>query len=310
MTLLLDRLLAFGVDETTAAAVGGVDLGRLTGIPVLDAQTAVDYFFMGTEQEEWHLREDFPCVAAPWPQSWIEFRIPNVSRSAGRIVPLPGRLVWGFLVEQRSPDALLPYWPDHFQEAYRETEARWILSILAYVESGHYRVEGRFTYRVALDPEGRVCEMPRRFAGSKGRPLIGMQGLTNEEDGKYGQALLNPLCFALSLMHCKNVVAEPVMPPAALSRAHERRTGRPLLRYHVLNVDPFKEVARSEGAGTSGIKKALHICRGHFATYTEDKPLFGRLTGTFWKPQHLRGAVTHGVVAKDYRIARADSSGA
>lgn len=306
MSLLLDRLLAFGVDQTTPAASGGVELAKLSRIPILDAQTAVDYFYMGTDQDEWGLRQDFPCVTAPWPQSWIEFRIPNVFRVNGVIRPIPGRLTWGFLVEQHDIAELLPHWPNKWQQAYVEAGARWALVILAYVEAGHTRVEGRFTYRVGLDEDGRVCESPQSVSDSKrkDKPLIGMSGFSRVEDDevKYGQALLNPLFFALSLMHCKNVVAETVTPATRLSQAHERRTGQPLLRYHVLNVDPFREVARSQGVGTSGIKKALHICRGHFATYTTDKPLFGRLTGTFWKPQHLRGNIAEGAVAKDYRI--------
>lgn len=65
----------------------------------------------------------------------------------------------------------------------------------------------------------------------------------------------------------------------------------------------MKAVLRTEGGiEQNGLKKALHICRGHFATYTDEKPLFGHFTGTVWKPSHVRGNVTEGIVSKDYRV--------
>jgi hypothetical protein len=114
---------------------------------------------------------------------------------------------------------------------------------------------------------------------------------------------LGPALLAISLMHCKNVDVRPVDPPERLSRKHQRRHGRPLTRYHVLAIDPMRRVLTSEGeAETKGLRHAMHICRGHFKTYTEDAPLFGRHTGTYWWESRARGRAEHGVVEKDYRI--------
>jgi hypothetical protein len=54
-----------------------------------------------------------------------------------------------------------------------------------------------------------------------------------------------------------------------------------------------------------GSRKALHVCRGHFAHYRE-RGLFGKYKGTFWRPQHLRGSAEQGMQAKDYRITLPD----
>lgn len=65
----------------------------------------------------------------------------------------------------------------------------------------------------------------------------------------------------------------------------------------------MKKILNSEGkAQETGLKKALHICRGHFATYGDDAPLFGKHVGTFWKRMHIRGVAKEGMVAKDYKI--------
>jgi hypothetical protein len=60
---------------------------------------------------------------------------------------------------------------------------------------------------------------------------------------------------------------------------------------------------RTEGrVETEGLKRALHICRGHFSHYSEEKPLFGRIAGTFWVPAHVRGSAKEGVIVSDYNV--------
>ena len=109
--------------------------------------------------------------------------------------------------------------------------------------------------------------------------------------------------FAISLMHCKNVDVALVDPPERLSRKHEHRHGRPLISYYVLDIKPMRRILDAEGeAQTKGLGHALHICRGHFKTYTDDAPLFGKRVGTYWWESQVRGKAEEGVIAKDYRV--------
>lgn len=106
------------------------------------------------------------------------------------------------------------------------------------------------------------------------------------------------MCF----LNCKNVAVVDSSPSAALQKAFIRRHGRPMLKFKTLEIEPMKRVLSSEGKiETNGLKKALHICRGHFATYDE-KPLFGKVKGTFWVPQHVKGSATQGTIVKDYSV--------
>lgn len=117
------------------------------------------------------------------------------------------------------------------------------------------------------------------------------------------QTLLLPIYLAVSFMHCKNVTRRDEGPSQYENRIYRKKHRRSLVRYEVLDIDPMRQVLRTEGkADEVGLRKALHICRGHFATYTQEKPLFGRVTGTFWKPQHVRGSAKEGAVVKDYRV--------
>ncbi len=100
-----------------------------------------------------------------------------------------------------------------------------------------------------------------------------------------------PAFLALSFLHCKNVEVQCPTLPEKLNRKHHKRYGLPLTRYHVLNINPMRTVLSREGqVQRVGLQRALHICRGHFADYTEGAGLFGRHHGVFWVPQHLRGS--------------------
>lgn len=112
--------------------------------------------------------------------------------------------------------------------------------------------------------------------------------------------------FIMDVLNCKNVQLSPVEPPKRLNRARAKKGKGPLYRYHVLTVDLNKaqKVAGSTSQGQFGIMPA-HLCRGHFKEYTEDKPLFGRVTGRFWWQPYARGKAKNGVVMKDYDVKKA-----
>jgi hypothetical protein len=112
-----------------------------------------------------------------------------------------------------------------------------------------------------------------------------------------------PVLFANSLAHCRNVEVRD-RPISRQQRRMAERTGKPVTVYKELVIDAFRKQVRyeSEESGDNEIKRAIHICRGHFATYTDASPLFGRVTGTFWKPMHVRGHKEIGEVKKTYKV--------
>lgn len=122
-----------------------------------------------------------------------------------------------------------------------------------------------------------------------------------------------PALLTISFLHCKNVtLLEPppvsqVSPQRAKKSKKHRQTqakpNGPRLTYHILDIEPMKQVLKTEGhIEQNGLKKALHICRGHFANYEQGKGLFGKYHGTYWIPQHVRGTAAQGIRLKDYRL--------
>lgn len=115
-----------------------------------------------------------------------------------------------------------------------------------------------------------------------------------------------PVIYAVILMHCKNVVLKD----KPLQKYRGREDREPKEKYKILDIRSFRELVKYESGNElehSGIKKSLHICRGHLRTYDEIKPLFGKYTGTFYIPAHVRGDKKFGVTHKHYRVLKATS---
>jgi hypothetical protein len=125
---------------------------------------------------------------------------------------------------------------------------------------------------------------------------------------------LCPVLFALTLMHCKNVNLATVTTPLPLSmkkskrrKQIEERKKHPAFERHVVVIRNRKGqiVQRGLGRELAASHKRMHLVRGHFSTYSEAAPLFGRVVGRFWIPAHLSGLASEGVIDSDYRLEAA-----
>lgn len=112
------------------------------------------------------------------------------------------------------------------------------------------------------------------------------------------------LYTTISFMHCKKQtkLIEHV-PPEKVQRKRARRNKPPFTKYYTLDIEPLKEILRTEGrVHEVGLPKALHICRGHFKDYSQGKGLFGKYKGLYWWDSHIRGSEDAGAVVKDYAV--------
>lgn len=176
----------------------------------------------------------------------------------------------------------------------REVHVKAIV-VMAFM--GRFLEVGSFAYKCTLD--GRFIEEVTWGAPSDVEAVIGeawTESVTHRA--------ISTMLLTVSFLHCKNVAMVDA-PPAGTrqQRRAAQRQGVRETQFKTLVIEPMKQVLRTEGGiEQHGLKKALHICRGHFATYTEDKPLFGKYTGTFWRPAHVRGSADVGTVYKDYKV--------
>ena len=115
-------------------------------------------------------------------------------------------------------------------------------------------------------------------------------------------AYFYPVLLSTSFLHCKNVEVVDRPPSRQVRRAAERK-GKKAITYKTLDIELFKAQVRQETQpGENQIARALHICRGHFKTFTDKAPLMGQHVGTYWWGAHLRGSKANGEVKKDYKV--------
>ncbi len=111
--------------------------------------------------------------------------------------------------------------------------------------------------------------------------------------------------YALGLLNCNNIVTiVRGGQPADVKRDRHRKW---VHRHYVLQIRPLREVTKNEyqtqkTEEAESEQLSFHFCRGHFKTYTAERPLFGKYVGAFWWDAHARGSIKKGIVTKDYNI--------
>jgi hypothetical protein len=238
----------------------------------IDVTSTLRYFYE-CDQEWWNIRNDFPNIAPPF-RSFFMFGSP-LSDEGDEGLELG---VW-FLSE-------------------RLDDGRFIVSgTLCGGRCPSYRWEGvRWLWRVSACG-GFLAATDEGEAEGKGELQMG-RGQAREYGG-----ILWPYLLATSMMHCKNVTARRVVLSRQQRRARER-CGLPVFSYSVLDIAPMRATLRVSG-GESNLRRALHICRGHFKDYREGAGLFGTHKGLYWWQQSLRGNGPR-VHDKTYRLPVGD----
>ena len=362
----------------------GQELGDRRLEPVLRrcqkivADNVARFFFEVSDKENWDRIDDFPNVAPPFREFWIEARAPKMINSeiyglrsweeAGR-GDIQG---WGVLflcddLEGRLPaepdmEALrsrvtaynrtlepyekgtrpLPTEPDQLKAlrqtagtrrllgkiledlgrgdrssfdavaSIRDMEVRWCMETYVFIDLGKitfWKHLPLMSFQWFIKPDGRFASFPsdpHTAMCEQVLPDYTAKSMDNQPPTALGEELIafvNATLLAICFMHCKNVQLCAVNPNPKESKLWQARHEMPLQKYTVLEIDHLKQSLRTEGRmDETGLKRAMHICRGNFAHYTEDHPLFGKYIGDFWRPQHMRGNESLGRIDKIYEV--------
>jgi len=334
MARMLDRLLQRGVEGDVDFRAWAQASG-LTTCERIVVDNVSDYFYAHAGKTVWDWVADFPNLAPPFDTFWMEANAPRTVRDAhGKPISTPPeaqhRATGVMAAGVRKPDEMSPgefvlmladAWG--FMRAgvviandLLDAPVRWALAFSIFLEDRLSQFQFVGNRILWLDGEGRLLDIPGRTSEQRIQGIwtvLGPPFLTHAWRERHGaeaaweaqrfiSSMLSPYGLALSLMHCKNVEIRPAPTPERVrDRRHRHR--RPALTYRVLEIEPMKRVLRSEGRiAETGMRLALHICRGHFKDYRQ-RGLFGKLRGIYWWDSHLRGDLRSGVAVKDYEIA-------
>jgi hypothetical protein len=290
MTRMYDRILR---EAKKGGMLGqtGLDGGALADplsfSEVLLIDNVTTYYYEQTDQEYWQVTKDYPNLAPPFDNYWMEYRPPSkiVSREYG-MNPVADELrqngTFGTFFDAvdlaKGRPKGLPFDIDP------KDDIRWLVSAIPFLEypKGRFTTQGITVYRIrsdgtvyeADDPKQTLLFMvPRNGSFADKAQRAGNSDAVND-------ALcmpLHPCWLATSFLHCKNIRLVRQEPPAKPSKRAARKYGEPLTKYYTLEIEPMKKVLETEGgANKTGLKNALHICRGHFRTYTPENPCSAR----------------------------------
>lgn len=287
------------------------------------------FSYMKSDEKTVYTWSDFPNIAPPFPRYWMEYagwhpvhghtqtgsliiaaRYPEDraqllseareahSRSDGGDTTGVNEEFFEHLrAYMQKHEALNPRWLLNFVQIERRSESDEPLDDLKHPPLVTCRTQ------IFVNPDGsRTCEEAaiQVFDQPEGWDI-----------NKHGIKLFArnaPFLLATSFLHCKNVShGEQKAPRAERRRLQRAGIEEPTITYKTLVIEPMTKVLRTEGRSDEhGLKKAMHICRGHFKTFDE-KPLFGRHRGMFFWNDQVRNTESNRAVAKRYDV-RADKA--
>jgi hypothetical protein len=284
------RANAFRALELEPTAAEDAPRTNLENIPVITADDVAQYFY--AIGRGLNVSDLVASMAPPFDEFFIEFqRIPSSGWEGN---------AWGVYFSVVSD-------PAEIAKRHPTDRPRWILDADTYLERRKGKPFGPVAHHlIGLAEDGtwfRHDDGNVYWGGGLVRMSAEPPEEVNQEWGDQIAQLIFPALMTISFMHCKNVELNAIKPPEKLSRRHQRVHGRQLVSYSELKINPIRQILEAQRLGAGGsLRKALHLCRGHFKTFSADAPLLGRATGTFWWAPQVRGAHGAGIALKDYRV--------
>jgi hypothetical protein len=112
----------------------------------------------------------------------------------------------------------------------------------------------------------------------------------------------NLLEIFMMLLDTKNIHVLENHPPLKLNKKRIKKGKSPLYKYHTLLVKVPGNYQKRKWGNKGNNLVGLHLCRGHFKTYTKENPLLGKHVGRYWWQPQARGNKKQGVIMKDYSV--------
>lgn len=316
MSRLIDKLL---LHKFTGSDFGQAKKA-LKNSEVIVIDNVSRFFFEVSEKEQWKLT-DYPSLAPPFETFFMEFKAPSIINSHGKITETPSRnrgmeigCLFIVIDSNRLPSDLSEEMSYVHRKIKESSDIRWTFTCLPFISNQARILEPKCAWTFMVNTDGSV------LLDEKGEPsfitaidqdsvsrMAGFHNLPHEYAMQHFRDMagfvLDPCLLALSFMHCKNVTIQRDSQSPTLAKAYQKKHGKPLSRYYTLDIEPMKKVLRTDGnSEKTGLKQALHICRGHFKNFSKGKGLFGKYKGLYWWDSMVRGSVSEGIVDKDYAV--------
>jgi hypothetical protein len=188
-------------------------------------------------------------------------------------------------------------------------DTKWVYSFKAYINLSSYAILYPVEIVLPVDGDGKVSWLnPENIMDTMlVNDEASLQSLLSGADSDVAfqgsmRFLFGLVFYAITLMNCRNVELVDNPLNRQQRRRNEQGKGIKTHSYYTLKIKPMGKVYEPTGEGNKGNKHRLHIMRGHFKTYSDDAPLFGKFTGTYYWGASVRGNADKGTIKKDYEV--------
>lgn len=291
---LIDKLTAHGPRDVR-------DKFRMSAPVSFVVDEIAVHYHQTSKQMEWSA-DDYPYAMPPWNTCVVEWSEPAWRNTPNGVLVSDESVKSGVIVQTLDSDTLLRF--DN-GETLRDMLKRRradvaLLLAMCHDHGGTAKVPGSYT--IALMTSDGYC-LGRSIWGPYYTKWVKSVGETEAKNVHDDFMVIAFLAFTFA--NCSNVKLEDVSEELAPTPKVQRRLKLPAFKRYTLNIAGHSTKPRREfdGDPQTGIMP-FHLCRGHFATYTAEKPLFGnpKNVGKFWIPPHTRGREERGRIEKNYAV--------
>jgi hypothetical protein len=260
-----------------------LDIEMIKRSVVFSVDNVAEYVITVSDQEYWDLMQDFPNIAPPYPVMWFEHVVPQIfnSKTSGLHTEQHGFKKFGLLV-MSIPGIKLG-------------EGKWLSHIHLFIETKEEVIaKSPVECSIGINSDGSPTGLFTLEVEKKNEEWLKRNKITSLI------MEIAPTLLAICFMHCKNVTIKTNNPIRKCNHTQHA----PMVSYNTIDIEPMKKVLKHNGKSeVTGIRKALHICRGHFKDYRDNAGLGrGHAKGIYWWSQHIRGSAKFGTVISDYEV--------
>ncbi len=295
---LIDKVITQGPEQ----------FRKMPGSAVCLTIDEIAVYYANSPQQEWSA-DSYPYGKPPWKISFIEWYEPNrmLFQHGWEDNPVPGTQCGAYCVHfDGPPTTLIPALREMAESQGHiihdlkipegAEEAASALMICPFISprgvGAHYLGWNTFCF---LNYDG--FELRTTHIG------YGIDRLGNHEQQQLATArIVHHILLAFTFINCSNVKLVDSTDQLEPLPKIKRRLRIPSIKRYTLEISGHRASARRTFDGSSDPVMPFHLCRGHFATYTDEAKLFGKYVGRFWIPPHTKGKRELGEIVKDYSI--------
>jgi hypothetical protein len=264
----------------------------LRSVPVFHLQNLVKYIVQSWATRPFSLK-DTPNLKLPFEYVFMEFKAYGIRQ--------------GFLFEELGEDdaEFHRFAPDYLREPttmlrgvpyLTTTQANSLEVYIAVDERGNAipaKLGRSFLYPMPIVAVVHDSPLSRLIDNQR-------ETLRKVTDACAGAAVI--ACYGLSLLNCRNIVQVDGESHPDIAQEFEKEYRENIEKHHILALGSVGTKRAEDKPQQAFDVMPLHLRRGNFAHYTDAAPLFGKYTGTFWRPATVVGSERNGIVVKDYKV--------